>query len=541
MTGETTLRILTDSGIDLSKCGEGSCHLDTAKQMNVEKFISGAVQYFEGAYTGSVRLIDTKTGNILASARVEGKTVHELARDFASRSAQFFERSGLTGEVAPPPQATPSGAPARAGQGTLKVVSNPPGAKVLIDGDAVGATPLSVKREAGTYVVSVELSGYAPVSRSMDVAPGKTAVMNETLLQAAGYIEVSVAPDAAARAAGVTIDGKPAGVGRQGPYKVGKHAVRAEAAGYRAAEESVDVDNGGTAQAALALEALPGKLLVSVNVAAECGAGGEKVRASPDGVTKLEVPAGSARVTCAAQGYDEASADVEVGPGKAQAVKLTLKRESAGGGESKAGLRFVSIPGGTFNFQGTRQVSIKPFRLGETDVTLAAYARCVSAGACSEPKTGSSCNWKTGRDDHPVNCVDWNQAAAFCKWLGGRLPTEEEWEYVASGGGGDRTYPWGNDEPGVRACWSGEGSDAGKGNRKTTCSVGSHKAGDSKWGLHDVSGNVWQWTSSDFDSSAKVIRGGSWFNGYPELLRARYRYRVGSSGRNDDIGFRCGL
>ena len=76
----------------------------------------------------------------------------------------------------------------------------------------------------------------------------------------------------------------------------------------------------------------------------------------------------------------------------------------------------------------------------ETDVTVAAYAKCVSAGACTEPAASHrACNWKTDRGDHPINCVDWNQSIAFCKWLGGRLPTEQEWEYVASGGSEDRT------------------------------------------------------------------------------------------------------
>jgi formylglycine-generating enzyme required for sulfatase activity len=547
MTGETTFKILTDNGIDPSKCGEGSCHLDTAKQMNVEKFISGAVQFFEGAYTGSVRLIDTRSGNILASARIEGKTVHELSRDFAGKAEKFFDRSGLLGESAPPapsPGPAASAGPQAPATGTLKVVSTPSGAKVSIDGDAAGATPLTLRKDAGTYVISIELSGYAPVSRQVEIASGKMAVVSEALMQAAGYIEISLAPEAAARAASITVDGKPAGPGKQGPYKLGKHAVRAEAPGYRAAEAQAGVDNGGTAQVALTLEALPGKLLISVNVDAQCGAGESTVKAGAEGVTKLEVPAGRARVTCSADGYEDASADVDVGPGRALPVKLGLKRGAGsgqGGADAKTGLRFVAIPGGTFQFQGNREVSIKPFRLGETDVTVAAYAKCVNAGTCSEPKTGGSCNWKTGRDDHPVNCVDWNQATAFCKWIGARLPTEKEWEYVASGGSEGRTYPWGNDEPGARPCWDGEGSDLGKGNRTTTCPVGSHKASDSKWGLHDISGNVWQWTSSNYDSSNKVLRGGSWGDDLPEGLRARIRYRFVPTVQYDNVGLRCGL
>ena len=209
--------------------------------------------------------------------------------------------------------------------------------------------------------------------------------------------------------------------------------------------------------------------------------------------------------------------------------------------EPKSRLRFVSIPAGTFQYQGERQISVSAFQMGETDVTVAAYAKCVAAGACTDPKTGVACNWKTGRDDHPINCVDWNQATVFCKWIGARLPTEEEWEYVASGGSEARTYPWGNEEPGARACWDGEGNDLGKDNRKTTCPVGSHKAGDSRWGLHDLAGDVSEWTSSDYDSSSKVFRGGSWGVDGPGGLRARLRLGYRPSLTLVDVGFRCEL
>jgi Sulfatase-modifying factor enzyme 1/PEGA domain len=537
MTGETTLKILTDSGIDPSKCVDGSCHLDTAKQMNVEKFISGGVQFFEGAYTASVRLIDTKSGNILASTRLEGKTVHELGKDFAAKAEKFFEKSGLLGTAEPLPAV-----PQAAGKGTLKVVTQPAGARVLIDGDEAGKSPLSKQVDPGTYVVSVELAGHAPVTRSVDVASGRAAVVNEKLMQAAGYIDISVIP----KDARVSVDGAPAGAGKQGPFKVGRHTVRAESAGYKAAEVVADVDNGGTTPAQLSLEARPGKLLISVNVDADCSAGSARVQASASGVTKLEVSAGAAHVVCSREGYSDASADVDVAAGKALPVKLALAREmrppeGKSRIESKSGLSFIAIPAAKFRFQGKDEVSIKAFSLGETAVTVAAYAKCVSAGTCTEALAVGFCNWKTERTDHPINCVDWNQATAFCKWIGGRLPTEEEREYVASGGSEGRTYPWGNEEPGARACWGGEGSDLGKGNRNGTCQVGSHGSGDSKWGLHDLAGNVWEWTSSDYDSSQKVLRGGSWIVDTPGSLRARYRSWLEPSSRSGNFGFRCGL
>jgi formylglycine-generating enzyme required for sulfatase activity len=210
--------------------------------------------------------------------------------------------------------------------------------------------------------------------------------------------------------------------------------------------------------------------------------------------------------------------------------------------EAKSGLGFISIPAGTFQFQGERSLSVKAFQIGATAVTVDAYARCVKAGACTEPLPGNyQCNWKSVRTNHPINCVDWNQATAFCKWIGGRLPTDEEREYVASGGSENRTYPWGNDEPGERACWHGKGSKSTKGVGIAifTCDVGTHTAGDSRWGVHDLAGNVWEWTSSDYNSKGKVARGGSWVDPHAQYLQARNRNWWETSAGINNVGFRC--
>jgi formylglycine-generating enzyme required for sulfatase activity len=230
--------------------------------------------------------------------------------------------------------------------------------------------------------------------------------------------------------------------------------------------------------------------------------------------------------------------------------------DSATKTEPKSGPEFVRLPGGTFHYgcepQDTqcldeekpgRSVTVAPFWLGKTDVTVAAYARCVSAGSCTVPGVPSAgyvfnkrCNWfASGKDNHPITCVDWDQATAFCQWIGGRLPTEEEWEYAAKGGE-SRVYPWGNESPDDNHALFGK-PYPGDG----TGPADAYSAGVSKHGLLNMAGNVWQWTASEGDASAnEELRGGSWAD-YAKNIRASARINRPVASRGDNFGVRCAL
>ena len=150
-----------------------------------------------------------------------------------------------------------------------------------------------------------------------------------------------------------------------------------------------------------------------------------------------------------------------------------------------------------------RTVSVKAFFIDRTEVTVEAYAECVKAGECSKSPTHRYCNWgKRGREKHPINCVDWNQASKFCAWKGKRLPTEAEWEKAARGYDG-RKYPWGNQRV---ICDYAVVADCGG----RTQLVGSKLTGASPYGAVDMVGNVWEWTDSWGDESERehrVVRG----------------------------------
>ena len=216
----------------------------------------------------------------------------------------------------------------------------------------------------------------------------------------------------------------------------------------------------------------------------------------------------------------------------------------------------VHVPGGTFMMgaedgdpdeKPVSKITVAPFDLDTTEVTVAAYAKCVAAGKCTPPDTGMYCNWKkAGRGSHPINCLDWDQATAYCAFAGKRLPTEPEWELAARGLEG-RKYPWKEGPIAAQVCWNGDGNDQGRGQRQGTCPVASYPAGASPFGALDMLGNVWEWTASPYcsypshecQSDKRVIRGGAWNNLDPAYVRAPDRAKEPTSARPDNVGVRC--
>lgn len=173
------------------------------------------------------------------------------------------------------------------------------------------------------------------------------------------------------------------------------------------------------------------------------------------------------------------------------------------------------------------------FAVDRTEVTVDAYAACVEAGVCSPPGTGPACNWgPSSQGNHPVNCVDWNQSNSYCEWIGKRLPSEEEWEKAARGKYG-RKYPWGS----ISATCSRAQID---GCSDGTVAAGGKSLGESPYGVLDMAGNVWEWTSSAHPRirSYRMIRGGAW---YANAGSARASHRDSSNLRYGDVGvgFRC--
>jgi formylglycine-generating enzyme required for sulfatase activity len=206
------------------------------------------------------------------------------------------------------------------------------------------------------------------------------------------------------------------------------------------------------------------------------------------------------------------------------------------------------------------EVTIPTFQMSKTLVTVEQYAECVIKGGCTKPDTGNGCNWgQAGRQRHPINCVDWNQANQYAKFKGARLPSESEYEYAAKSGGKNQKYPWGNDDTSDKAVifgntWPLNGLSGVIMPGPATMPVCSKPAGNTSQGLCDMVGNGWEWVEDTYQSSYvgaptdgsavetagsdRVVRGGNHTDNVTGFLRVDFRDSGAPGIRLPYYGFR---
>jgi formylglycine-generating enzyme required for sulfatase activity len=237
----------------------------------------------------------------------------------------------------------------------------------------------------------------------------------------------------------------------------------------------------------------------------------------------------------------EPSTSPDVAPGPAQFPAVSVVAPEG----------MVYVPGGAFRMgrdggdefeSPAHPLTVSPFFIDRTEVTNEEYQRFVSATGHRAPVHWVDGKIPDGQAKFPVVNVSWDDANAYAQWANKRLPTEEEWEFAARGAD-ERIYPWGND-------WRQENANAGRDRLGGLVEAGRYAAGASPFGALDMSGNVWEWTASDYQdypgrktpsslasAGLKVIRGGA-YDVPPKRATATYRGALSPDRIPDKTGFR---
>ena len=250
---------------------------------------------------------------------------------------------------------------------------------------------------------------------------------------------------------------------------------------------------------------------------------------------------------------------------------------------------FLMGTGKGFPFEGpVHRVWLEGFYIDTTEVTNTQFREFVEAtgfeteserlgwsgvfdGSIGEWEAVNGADWRhpsgpdssiDDKDDYAVVHVSWDDAAAYAKWAGKRLPTEAEWEYAARGGLDDATYPWG-DELTPRGAhraniWQGRFPHHDQGDDGFGSVAPVRRFPPNGYGLHDMAGNVWEWVSDWYAPNYyrtsptrnppgpsvgqnKVQRGGSWTcsTNYCQGYRVAARQHTPTDSALNNLGFRC--
>jgi len=451
---------------------------------------------------------------------------------------------------APPPVASipPPGSPLT---GDLDLTSDPSGATVKLDGREVGKTPLTLERlPVGEHTLDLDKDGTYAARRQITIAANTLEKLSLKLDRLKGKLTVFSDP----REATVALDGKEIGTTPLSlETEAGPHALRLTKEGYKPHEETLTLPANKETRTRIALRSTRGTLeVLSTPPGATVRIDGAPRGQAP---TTLTLEEGTYEVQLVLPKHRRETRRVQIASEQTIRLRLDLIEQLLKAGDierrGKDNAEMVFIPAGTFimgdthgdgdsDEKPTHQVTLEAFWLDRAEVTNVQFARFIQASGYS-----AQVEWQkhaSGKDQHPVVEVTWHDALAYCRWADKRLPTEAEWEYAARGTDG-RKYPWGNTFESSRGRFSGG-----------TAPVGSYPSGASPFGVLDLAGNVWEWTSTLYKpypyvatdgredtnvSERRVHRGGSWGSNPPGNLRSAYRSRDEPTGRYIFLGFRC--
>lgn len=279
----------------------------------------------------------------------------------------------------------------------------------------------------------------------------------------------------------------------------------------------------------------------------------------------MRLPAGKHKILLKKKGFNDIEDTIETFKDVANSKNYIMMKEGVKAGEmvlipagefymgiDKDDLRWIKEKvGGEYRFHKNelprRKEFTKAFYIDKYEVTNEQYKKFVDATKRKAPQNWKNGTYQSGKGAYPVVYVSWNDADAYAKWAGKRLPTEKEWEKAARGPvkDGGLLFPWGDNFDRNKANTSRKGP--GKPSH-----VGQYATGKSPYGTYDQCGNVWEWTADTYEDyegndyedefygaeEPRVARGGSFLDMPYETLTT-CRYKRSPSSVEENLGFRC--
>ena len=452
--------------------------------------------------------------------------------------------------------------------GGTVIVRTSPGAAVFIDDAARGLVDatgqLTIPDVApGAHQLRVVLVGEEDFLQHITVTPGQEAHVVAALVDAGVTVNVETSPGAT-----VFLDGNSRGTADAAGHLAipsvapGSHALRITAPGKQEFKKSLSVSAGQPARIMASLADLGVRVIIRTSPGATVFLD-DSSRGSADASGQMTIPevaAGSHDLRITAANKQEYRQSITVSAGKDFKLDAPLVDLEPTTGTARTnprdGLPYVWIPPGNFEMgcspgdnecspleQPTHRLTIsRGFWLGQTEVTVGAYKRFVEATFRKMPATPSF-NPGWANDSMPIVQVNWENADNYCRWAGGRLLTEAEWEYAARAGTTDARYG-----PIEDVAWFNGNSSS------QTHPVAQKRANG--FGLFDMLGNAAEWVNDHYSETFygvspsqdpqgptagkdRVIRGRGW-DDIERTVRASQREYADPTGRFSDVGFRCG-
>ncbi|KAA3620139.1 MAG: PEGA domain-containing protein [Calditrichaeota bacterium] len=451
------------------------------------------------------------------------------------------------------------------------ISSSPAQATIFLDGAHKGETDRGLFLYPGEYRLKLTKTGYVEIDKTIAVGAGRNNTFSYTLLKNSGTLNLNITPANAK----VLINKEDYSNRSQIELAPGRYKIELSKNGYNPASETVTIERGSAVRKTYNLSAKTGTLQFNVQpltAQVVLKQNGRTVQ-SWTGMKYLKnLQIGSYELVCSAAGFATETKQITITEGRAEVVDVKLNKPAGflKPGRFDAGGNMVFVKGGTFQMGDTfgdgssdekpvHTVTVSDFYIGKYEVTQKEYREIMGKNPS-----------RFKGDNLPVEKVNWFDAVKFCNIKserdglqkcyaisgknvtcdfsknGYRLPTEAEWEYAARGGNQSRGFKYSGSNTAGDVAWYGSNSG------KKTHPVGQKQANE--LGLHDMSGNVWEWCNDWYDSGYygsspqsnprgadsgkyRVLRGGSWYFD-AGITRCAYRDWNNPVFTNYSYGFR---